>query len=106
MMVETFYYIFHAVLIAVFSFVYVIILQQPDKVLGPVVKLVDPFFNRNGFLRWIYKPIMSCAHCNAGQIALWSYMALYGFDDYNVFYHIGFISISVLTVQILISKYG
>lgn len=99
-------YLFHALLIGVFSFVYVIILQQPDKVLGPLVKLVDPFFNRNRFLKWIYKPLMECAHCNAGQIALWSYIGLYGLSDYNVFYHIGFISISILTVQILINKYG
>ncbi len=109
-MKELIYYIFHAVLIGIFSYVYVIILQRPDKLLGPVVKVVDPFFTKKGkFNRlrlWIYKPLMECAHCNGGQVALWTYLIYYWGPDYNLFYHIGFISMSIVTVHILIKKYG
>jgi len=104
---ELFFYIFHAVLIGMFSYVYAIILTQPHMVLGPVVKFIDPFFTKNGkILNWIYKPLIDCAHCNSGQIALWTYLFYYWGVDYNFFYHIGFIVIAITTVQILISKYG
>lgn len=75
-------------------------------VLGPVIKVIIPFFEKNAFTKWIYKPIIGCAHCNAGQIALWTYLIKYWGENYSFFYHIGFIVIAILTVQILIAKYG
>jgi hypothetical protein len=74
-------------------------------VLGPVIKFIDPFFEKNRLLKWLYKPIIGCAHCNAGQISLWTYLFYY-WNSYNFLYHIGFIVVAILTVQILITKYG
>ena len=74
-------------------------------ILGPLVKLIDPFFNKNAFLKWIYKPIIDCGYCNSGQLGLWIYLFYY-WNNYNFFYHIGFISMAILTFKILNTKYG
>lgn len=104
---EIIYYVFHAVLIGVFSYVYAIILTKPGKLLSPIVKIIDPFFMQNGkFLKWIYDPIINCVYCNSGQVALWTYIFYYWGHEYNLFYHLGFISMSIMTVHILINKYG
>jgi len=107
---EIIYFVFYAMMIGAISFVYVCILQRPNMVLGPIVKVFDRFFTKPGkllrFRKWIYKPIMECAHCNGGQFALWFYLYNYWEHSYSLFWHIGFIAIAVLTVEILINKYG
>jgi len=47
---------------------------------------------------WLAKPLGKCEYCLAGQLAFWYYFTLGG---YNLFYHIGFISVAIFTVRMI-----
>jgi len=47
---------------------------------------------------WLAKPLGKCEYCLAGQLAFWYYFTLSG---YNLFYHIGFISVAIFTVRMI-----
>ncbi|MCA9497089.1 MAG: hypothetical protein KC589_09160 [Nanoarchaeota archaeon] len=50
----------------------------------------------------LFKVLFSCSYCNTGQLALWSYLYLYREYDYSFYYHIMFISFSILIAHVLI----
>lgn len=96
-------YLLNSFLIACFSYVYIIILYDADKLLGtlyqPFLKLLD----KTMVTRWLTKPLLTCVHCNAGQVSLWFYL-IYYWNDYNLFQHIGFVSLTIVLVHILYTK--
>jgi len=62
--------------------VYVLILTQPDQVLGGWKNFIhdtyDKIFNFNSpnwhKYKWILKPLVDCELCVSGQICLWTYL--------------------------------
>jgi hypothetical protein len=50
-----------------------------------------------GFPDWLYKPLGGCLMCFAGQLGFWYYLFT---GDYNLFTHIGFITLSIFTAVI------
>lgn len=87
-----------SIVIAAFSYVYIVILFDSDKLLGPVYGFLKPIMDKTLITRWIAKPLLDCVHCNAGQIALWFYLVTY-WNNYDLLTHIGFISITILIVS-------
>lgn len=51
---------------------------------------------------YIYKPIWGCQYCTSGQLALW--MFFYFNEEYSLFYHISFITLTVLITKFLWKK--
>ena len=68
--------------------------------------LTDDGMILNWFDKWsakympdyLYKPIIGCAYCVSGQLALWSYFFMF---EYNFLDHILFITTSIFTVEVI-----
>lgn len=103
-------------LIAVFAFVYSYILTQPQQILNGIFKRLDLFFktaqraDQGKPVHWLFKIILQCEKCVAGQIALW----LYGFthiDEYiespieTPFLHLAFITMTIFLTAIIKNIY-
>ena len=58
-----------AILIAVLSFVYTNILTEPEMIFNSAYKWCDRVMPR-----WLFFPFIHCEKCNAGQIALITYI--------------------------------
>jgi len=103
---EIFYFLFLSVLMASISFVYINILLDAEMVFGGMYRVVSPILDKTRVTRWLKKPLLDCVHCNCGQLSLWMFLVIYGLEEYNVFTHIGFVSLSVLIAHILHKKIG
>lgn len=75
-------------------------------VFGGLYRVVSPILDKTRITRWLKKPLLDCVHCNCGQLSLWTYLFIYGLDNYNILTHIGFVSLSVLIAHILHKKVG
>jgi len=91
-------YIFDAFLIACISWVYMSVLRE--------FLLTEWFlFGYNHFgkyedwRQYVYKPIWGCELCFSGQLSLWMFFNLY--EDYGIFYHLGFIALSILFTKLI-----
>jgi len=100
-MTEIALYSFYSLLTASFSYVYIIILLDADKLLGFIYEPLHAILTKTQVGKWIEKPLLTCVHCNAGQASLWMYLVIYWEYPYNVFWHIGFITLTILIVEIL-----
>ena len=91
--------------LALTAYVYSQVLTQPEM-------LLNPFYNwlRNKLIfdgqdiykpsgEWLFKPLIGCFYCVAGQFALWGYLIAY-LPHYNLFEHVFFISFTIFAVQI------
>lgn len=82
--------------IAVCAFVYVVLLTEPYYIFGDLYGYLEKR------LPWyIFKPIMGCEKCVAGQLALWSYLYL-NYREYDLnhaFEHIFFICLTIITTH-------
>ena len=88
------------IIISIIAFVYTIILVDNDMIL----------FNFKGFLYKkigkypiIFKPIIDCEYCVAGQMAFWYYLYKVFFEElnYDWFNHLAFVSISIFNIAII-----
>jgi len=94
-----------SVKIAIFSVVYMLILQHEEP-FNKWFKLGYRLFYNNANI--IYKPLFKCEKCLAGQIALWYYLAqvfYYKVYQYNFFEHIYFIALTILITFFLAQFY-
>jgi hypothetical protein len=82
-----------ALLIGICAWVYVDILTREHMILGKV-----SIYLNNKLPIWIYKPLIGCSYCVAGQLAFWCFIF---FQPYNFLYHIAFICISIFSVTII-----
>jgi len=98
-------YLFNASMLGVFSFVWIIILLDAEN-FGFIYEWFNNWMKKNKITKVLFKPLFHCIHCNAGQLSLWFYLVYYGLDNYNPFYHIGFITLSILGAHILNKNYG
>lgn len=81
-----------AILIGITAWVYVDILTRGEMILG---KLSQYLYEKLPL--WLYKPIIGCSYCVAGQVALWYLILTKQFS----FYSIILICISIFTVAII-----
>jgi hypothetical protein len=98
-------YIFNAALCGTIAYTWIMIILDAEN-FGWIYEGANWIMKRTAVTRWLFKPMFHCMHCNAGQLALWFYLIFYGLQEYNPWYHIGFIAISITTAQIIKKKYG
>lgn len=98
-------------LIAVFSFVYIVILTEPHQIFNSTYKKLDLFFNakrnKEGKTKhWLFKIIIGCEKCNAGQISFWLHLYM-NWIDYiidpgkTLLIHLSFITFTILLTVII-----
>lgn len=107
------------ILIGITAFVYSQILTQPGEIFAGLYRRLDNFFNTDersckGLgLHPVFKMIMACEKCVAGQMAFWFYIA-FNYKEYltgdllNLIPHILLIGISIftaITIKIIYTKY-
>lgn len=68
--------------LAIGAFAFSNILTMPDHILGPVSAWAERVFPE-----WLYKPLIGCQYCVAGQWALWYYFAL-AFIAHDITYRV------------------
>ena len=83
-----------SVYIALIAWVYSTLLTDAGMVLERLYMLLMKLPD------WLFKPLIGCSYCVAGQFSLW-YGIYFLWSDYNVFDHILFIAISIFTVHII-----
>ena len=84
--------------IAVCAFVYVVLLTEPYKIFGDLYAFLEPRLPW-----WLFKPLMGCEVCVAGQLSLWIYLYQnYAHYDINHFAgHVFFICLTIITTHII-----
>jgi hypothetical protein len=95
------------ILIAILSYVYTNILTEPDMIFNGLYKKLDAILPR-----WLFYPLIHCEKCNAGQIALLTYIYIYwpGFYFYPLetigacALFVGFTIFTVYTIKQLWEK--
>lgn len=94
-------FIFNALIIASVSWFYHVVLK--DYILESWFEYGYNNFGKEKFEgTWrmhLYMPVWGCQYCTSGQFALWSYLFIDG--DYHLFYHIAFITLTVLITKII-----
>jgi len=110
-------YVFSAMIIAITATTYSTILVLPGEIFGGLYGKLDILFktdkrNEQGKgIHPIFKMIMQCEKCVAGQWALWSYL-IYMFPIYKegvwilVLPHLGFIGLSIFLTLITKKLYN
>lgn len=105
--------IYHAFLCATIAYVYAEILTEGGMILNRWYKLLE---RRVGRWPFIFKPLIDCSKCVAGQVALWSYPLVYKpayfhtneliySYSYSVFEHVACICMAILLTLIIKSIY-
>ena len=72
---------FFALKIAIVAYIYADVLTEGGMILNPLyVKLdtwrINPCSNKKVIPEWIFKPLIGCYKCVAGQMALWSFFVV------------------------------
>lgn len=83
-----------AIKISVVGFVYADILTGP----GMVFEDLDSYLEAK-LKRWLYKPLIGCSRCAAGQASIWLYPLLV--DEYSPLNHLFTVCLTVLFVVFL-----
>jgi hypothetical protein len=100
-------------LIAILAFVYVCILAIPGEVFGKINNFLYLYFKNNEreqagmFPHPIYKLLIGCEKCIAGQIALWSFLVK-NWTEYTyklIFTHVLFVGLTIFITVIIKSIY-
>ena len=94
------YNILFALACGLVAYVYCHILTSPGMILGWWGKFLD---NKIGLkscrpVMWLWKPLIGCHECVAGQIALWSYFFIP--DTYIWYQHITVICMAIFSTLI------
>lgn len=93
-------YIFQSLLIACATWVYHCVLRE--KFLSNwFLWGFKKFDTKSNWYYFWYEPIFACEKCFAGQLALWLYFWLH--KSYQLFYHIGFIALTILFVTLIVN---
>jgi len=87
--------------VAAVAIVYSCILTDADMLLGPLYTL-----SISHLPAWLHKPLISCERCVAGQMAFWMFpFWMSQYIAYDWFFHICFISFSILFTSVLKAIY-
>jgi hypothetical protein len=89
----------YPLLIAVFSYVYTNVLTEPNMILNGLYNWSD----RNLY-KWLHYPFIHCEKCNAGQIALFTYVLnnLINYKEWAFYTELfSFITLTILLTLII-----
>lgn len=89
-------YTFIATLCGVFGIVFTEVLTAPGMIFSFWARWLDKL------PEWLAYPLGGCSFCFTGQVALWVYM-VHWWGDYDLFYHAGFVTLSILYPLIYIN---
>jgi hypothetical protein len=81
--------------IAIIAFVYSEILTEGGMILNGLYKFLEKHL---GKYPYIFKPLIDCSKCVAGQIALWVYLFI---PEYNLFQHAAVICLSIYLLMLV-----
>lgn len=96
-----------AFLIAIFAYTYAGILTEPNQIFNGLYKKLNFAFNGNtGKKHWLFKIIIGCEKCVAGQIALWLYaithiMEYQEYPEETPFLHLAFIAFTIFLTSVI-----
>ena len=83
-------------LLAVTAYVYSQVLTMPDMILNGWYCFLEQHI---GGKRWLFKPLVECCYCVAGQLSLWVYVYLNWFS-FDVLGGIMFICLTIFFTEI------
>jgi len=88
--------------LALTAYVYSEVLTQPGMILNGFYNWLERNLvtESQGRLEVIFKPLIGCYLCVAGQFALWGYLIAY-LPHYNLFEHVFFICLTIFIARIL-----
>ena len=91
--------------LAICAYTYSMILTDNDMILSPWRRFL---FIKLGEDNWLFKILVGCEYCVAGQWALWTYLFISIFDsdlfdkiEYNPFIHLAVIMVTVFNMAII-----
>ena len=88
---------------AAIAYVYCEILVEPGMLLVNWYKFLEKKVGKYPFL---FKPLIECFKCVAGQMALWFYLIIWFITGhYFLFIHLSYISCSIIFIQIINKVY-
>lgn len=102
-------YFFYSLLTAIAAFTYSYILTEPGEFFGKIHMWISDYFkndqrmNEGQPLHPLYKMIIGCEKCVAGQIALWSFLA-FNYDNYSIkaaFAHVLYVSLTIFLAAVI-----
>ena len=99
------YFFSNSLLIGCFSFVWITIILDTNE-LGFIYELAESMVKKNILNKHLFKLFFNCFYCFSGQFSMWFYLFNYPIHKYEFFYHITFITLSILTTKILSKNYG
>lgn len=82
--------------ISVIAYVYSTILTDEGMILGKLYTYLEYHLPE-----WVFNPIIGCAKCVSGQIALWYYPLNFGLKDYDIRIHLFLICLTILTTSFI-----
>lgn len=91
-------FILISILIAIAAFTYSEIITEPGEILSKPFQLLERL------PEWLFKPLVGCCKCVAGQTALWLY-PLYLCEAYDPIVHIWFVLQCVFNAAIIRAIY-
>lgn len=93
-----------AIKLAVIAFCYSDKLTEPDMLLGPLKYRITLLITSFPWLEWVFKPLILCPHCVAGQMALWTWIFIkLGHTWIYTAIEAGFfISLTILLIDVLL----
>lgn len=87
--------------LALIAYVYSVILTEDEMILNKLYI----YLGQSNLPDWLFKPLIGCFRCVAGQFGLWGYLII-NFRDYNVFDHLFTIMFTIFISIILNKIYG
>lgn len=84
--------------VALVAFVYSVILTEGGMILNPWYNFLDRKIGES----WLFKPLVGCYRCVAGQMAFWYYIVKFRYD---IFEHAFFISFAIFTAIVINKLY-
>jgi hypothetical protein len=106
--------LFWALMYSIGAFVYCSILTDAGMILNPWYNWLDRKIgpssgdclaeNPKGRAEWLFKPLVGCCKCVAGQFGLWGYLIQFR-QEYNLAHHILFITFAIYLIKFIAQAY-
>jgi hypothetical protein len=97
------YLLSNALAVAIVAYVYSQVLTEPGMIFNRLYNALD-----RTLPEWLFRPLIGCMYCVAGQMALWYYLSLsvaLSHIPYDLFGHIFFICLSVFLISFIHKAY-
>lgn len=85
-----------AIKVAIVAYIYSDVLTEGDMILNGVFHFLD-----KRLPEWLFKPVIGCYRCVAGQLALWSFLYI-KWDQYGSGFNVGLIANHIFFISLTI----